>query len=409
MDPSIPSLFKAKPGCVKILGKNYPIATTTHLYLSPNGEYYIDSPSIQDLGQLINLEDLNLSSVDLTIFPNIQNLVHLKKLRLYNNKFQTLPDYIGNLENLTSLEISWQKNLILIPYSIGKLKNLESLDIDLNENLRTIPDSICNLKKLTRLFLKGNGLTSLPQDIGLLTNLSFLSVENNQLTTLPDSIGNLKEVADSKEYEYYNEPIFDVSENPYTDPELQDKKSDEIMNIMKKRWHKRTCIDKKKYTLAKIRKDKITPLPVLANIIDFEYPYCKEIQAGKIILDFEEWKNRGASESKSSFRFRSNRKLKIKSKRKTSKRKTSKRKTSKRKTSKRKVSRRKASRRKASKRKVSRRKASKRKASRRKASKRKASKGKTSRRKTSRRKVSKRKVSKRKASKRKASKRRVKI
>jgi len=77
-------------------------------------------------------------------------------------------------------------------------KVLDTTTLNLGGNqLTTLPDSIGNLTNLNTLnlggnkYLGGNQLTTLPKSIGNLNNLNELYLENNQLTTLPDSIENL--------------------------------------------------------------------------------------------------------------------------------------------------------------------------------------------------------------------------
>jgi Leucine-rich repeat (LRR) protein len=82
------------------------------------------------------------------------------------------------------------RNVFFLPDSIGNLTNLTELDLTSNR-LTSIPQSIRNLTNLTELDLSNNQLTSIPEWIGNLTNLTYLSLSNNQLTSIPEWIGNL--------------------------------------------------------------------------------------------------------------------------------------------------------------------------------------------------------------------------
>ncbi len=82
-----------------------------------------------------------------------------------------------------------------LPENIGNLINLTELELEHNR-LTRLPESLGNLIHLTRLDLEGSSLTSLPNDIGNLSKLSDLNLEENQLTDLPISMGKLTELTD---------------------------------------------------------------------------------------------------------------------------------------------------------------------------------------------------------------------
>ncbi len=113
----------------------------------------------------------------------------MEYLYLSNNQLITLPEQIGNLTALTSLDFCFNQ-LTTIPEQIGNLTALTSLDLSYNQ-LTTLPERIGNLTALTSLDLGYNQLTTLPERIGNLTALTSLNLEYNQLTTLPERIGDL--------------------------------------------------------------------------------------------------------------------------------------------------------------------------------------------------------------------------
>jgi hypothetical protein len=82
-----------------------------------------------------------------------------------------------------------------IPPEIGNLTNLTWLDLRINQLTGSIPPEIGNLTNLTLLVLESNQLTgSIPPEIGNLTNLTKLWLADNQLTgEIPESICNLVE------------------------------------------------------------------------------------------------------------------------------------------------------------------------------------------------------------------------
>ena len=60
-----------------------------------------------------------------------------------------------------------------------------------SRRLTSVPDWLGSLTALTSLDVSGNQLTSLPDWLGNLTALTSLDVSGNQLTSLPDWLGNL--------------------------------------------------------------------------------------------------------------------------------------------------------------------------------------------------------------------------
>ena len=120
----------------------------------------------------------------------------LKKLRL--NGIASLPDSIGNLQQLESLEIDESRNLSTLPDSIGKLSQLTTLSIG-HTAIEQLPETIGNLSNLRYLTIMGNDqLAALPASIGRLEHLTFLVAfhnregEGNRPLGVPDTIGQLK-------------------------------------------------------------------------------------------------------------------------------------------------------------------------------------------------------------------------
>ncbi len=81
----------------------------------------------------------------------------------------------------------------VIPDSIGNLTNLSFLDLGSNNLTGVIPQSIGNLTALDSLNLFNNNLNgAIPDSIGSLLNLTDLNLGNNSLSGLiPESFGNL--------------------------------------------------------------------------------------------------------------------------------------------------------------------------------------------------------------------------
>ena len=136
-----------------------------------------------------------------------------------NNLTGTVPQTIGKLDALTTLNLSYQPDLRgSIPVTINKLRNLQtislaythcsgfilekitsltalqSVDISYANFVGTIPDAIANLSQLTTFNCSANaGLGgTIPTSMGSLTKLEKLMLGTNQfMGTIPTSLGNL--------------------------------------------------------------------------------------------------------------------------------------------------------------------------------------------------------------------------
>ena len=150
----------------------------------------------EEICNLINLQELCISNTTLTELPkNIHNLKKLTKLDLQDNELTKLPKGVYRLTNLKELVLGndgYGNNRITeLSKEIGNLKNLTRLDLGSN-SFTKLPKVIGNLKKLTELCLYENQLTELPKEIGNLNNLVRLTLMFNSFTKLPKEIGNLK-------------------------------------------------------------------------------------------------------------------------------------------------------------------------------------------------------------------------
>ena len=156
--------------------------------------YATDLTSLpESIGQLQQLSHLDLTSNQLTSLPeSIGQLQQLSYLLLSRNNLTSLPDSFSDLLQLSHLHMSFNK-LTFVPESIGQLQRLSCLYLSENE-LTWLPESLGQLQQLSQLHLDHNQLTSLPETLGHLQKLQTLHVDSNQLTELFDNFGLLSQL-----------------------------------------------------------------------------------------------------------------------------------------------------------------------------------------------------------------------
>ncbi|TGG90815.1 MAG: hypothetical protein ERJ67_08755 [Aphanocapsa feldmannii 277cV] len=138
------------------------------------------------LGNLNNLTELNLGGNELTgpIPPALGNLTNLRELNLYDNQLSgRIPAALGNLTNLRLLDLSDNQLSGRIPPALGNLTKLARLYLNDNQLTGRIPAALGNLNNLKSLNLSYNQLTGrIPAALGNLTKLKTLDLDGNQLT-----------------------------------------------------------------------------------------------------------------------------------------------------------------------------------------------------------------------------------
>lgn len=177
-------------------------------------------PLPPEMGDLLELEQLNMPNSYLHAWPNITGLPKLKKLLIgfqptlgnisvslpddigsmteletliiYTGLVGTIPEGIGQLTKLKYLDLNLLKLSGIIPQTIGNLANLEYLDLSGNKNLSgSLPDAINDMTKLVNLKADRCNLTGFPTSVSQLVNLRVLSVSWNRISQLPTGLGSL--------------------------------------------------------------------------------------------------------------------------------------------------------------------------------------------------------------------------
>ena len=111
-----------------------------------------------------------------------------------NNLSWPIPYEFGDLTKLTT--INFENNQISDMWNwIGNLVNLTGMNIKNNLLSWALPIEIGNLTNLITLDLEDNDITSVPTEIGNLANLTFLGLWRNKITSLPESLTGLINLA----------------------------------------------------------------------------------------------------------------------------------------------------------------------------------------------------------------------
>ena len=116
------------------------------------------------------------------------------RLQLVANRLSgSLPSSLGNLTNLTWLDLNGNDLSGELPSSLGNLTNLEVLWLERNRFSGVLPAELGNLTHLVGLDLSSNDFSGeLPSSLGDLTHLIGLDLGRNQFSgVLPAELGNL--------------------------------------------------------------------------------------------------------------------------------------------------------------------------------------------------------------------------
>ncbi len=156
-----------------------------------------------EIGNLTELTKLNIfggSSNNLTgtIPASICNLTKLESITLSQNKLTgEIPSCLFSITSLKTISISGDSPIFILdlPNDLSHLVNLESLSlqrVDLSSE-GGFPESVFQLTNLTRLYLDINRFTGeIPPGISNLTELTYLNIGGNNLTgSIPSEIGSL--------------------------------------------------------------------------------------------------------------------------------------------------------------------------------------------------------------------------
>jgi len=144
--------------------------------LSSLKEFWIDCTRVTNLpksfGGLKSLRKLSIQECISDNFffpPSMKNLTALREVSICG--LDHLPDFIGELKDLTTLDISHNK-LYVLPEWIGGLTNLETLNLH-STWISELPEWLTNLKKLKNLDISSNELKDESEILKKFPNLNF--------------------------------------------------------------------------------------------------------------------------------------------------------------------------------------------------------------------------------------------
>lgn len=159
------------------------------------GQNQISGNIPAEIGNLVNLTLLDMGQNMLSgqIPLTIWNLTNLFVLKLSMNRLSgQIPSTVGNLLQLGHLYLDDNELSGNIPPNIGQCKRLLMLNFSANHFTGSIPIELVGISSLSLgLDLSNTNLTGpMPQQVGNLINLGLLSVSNNRLSGgLPAGLG----------------------------------------------------------------------------------------------------------------------------------------------------------------------------------------------------------------------------
>ena len=123
------------------------------------------SKYLEKINQMFVSGHVNLDSCKLTTIPlDVLSYDAIHTLVMTNNRLETLPDGIGRLRHLKSLDLAYN-SITDLPAAIGECVSLEELNLIRNPMLRSLPLQFCKLLNLKFLDLDHESMVSPPEAV----------------------------------------------------------------------------------------------------------------------------------------------------------------------------------------------------------------------------------------------------
>ncbi|XP_028760264.1 receptor-like protein EIX1 [Neltuma alba] len=161
-----------------------------------------DTKWLQHIAMLPSLSELHLSNCGLRDFPSLDyaNFTSLEVLELFDNFYMMklkLPDALFNITNhIYHLDLGDCNFYGQLPKSLLNLQNLKHLNLAYNNLEGSIPDWLGQFEQLQYLDIYGNLFHGIiPSSLGNISSLFYLELSRNQLNgDLPETLGQLHQL-----------------------------------------------------------------------------------------------------------------------------------------------------------------------------------------------------------------------
>ena len=158
------------------------------------------------IGDLHNLTYLDMSRnrISGSLPAEIGNIQNIEIIGLSFNQLQgQIPTTMGNINSNTDVtltELTLQRNNFTgtLPTELARLTDLKMFQLGFNHVSGSISADWANMTDLQVLYLNSNNIEgTLPEDFGAITSLRYLNMSDNNISgTLPPSIGQMGDLND---------------------------------------------------------------------------------------------------------------------------------------------------------------------------------------------------------------------